>query len=68
MNPVQITITLDQSTGQVQVSGAIDNPIFAYGLLETAKETLKAYYASQSKNGLTVARSLPNGGSASSQS
>lgn len=37
---VQLTITLDEATGNIQVNGPIDQTILAYGLLEAAKQAI----------------------------
>ena len=39
---VVLTITLDQLTGSVQVSGPIGNRFVCYGMLEMAKEAIAA--------------------------
>lgn len=40
-----LTITLTQATGQVNVSGSIQNPVLAYGLLKLGEIALQQHYA-----------------------
>ena len=40
---VTLTITLDQLTGMVNVNGPLQNPLLCYGLLEAAKDSIRAY-------------------------
>lgn len=42
---IALTITLDQTTGQVNVNGPIDNGLLCYGLLEAAKDAIRQYAA-----------------------
>lgn len=37
---VQLTITIDPTTGAVNVNGPIGNKMFCYGLLEMAREAI----------------------------
>ena len=57
----RIAIVLD-ANGNVQVSGAIDNKLVAYGLLEAARDAIRDYHEANAAkhNGLTIAKSLPS--------
>ena len=44
---IELLLSLDQEKGQLNVSGAIENPLVAYGLLELAKQQLVAHYAAK---------------------
>jgi hypothetical protein len=44
----QLNIMLDDA-GQVQVNGTIDNKLYAYGLLELAKEAIQIHVANAQK-------------------
>ena len=44
---IELLISLDQEKGQLNVSGAIENPLVAYGLLELGKQQLATHYASK---------------------
>jgi hypothetical protein len=56
----ELKITL-LDTGEVQVSGPIDNMIMCYGLLECAKDVLKSHRDQKAKLVRPVTL-LPNGG------
>jgi hypothetical protein len=43
MQDIILTITLKPTTGQVSVSGPIDNKTMAYGMLATAKDAIYDY-------------------------
>lgn len=45
---IQMVITLDQVTGQVNVQGPVNNLILCYGLLEAAKDSCREYIKQQS--------------------
>lgn len=47
---IQMVLTYDQLTGQLQISGPIQNTLFALGLLEMAKDAVRNYAAEASKN------------------
>jgi hypothetical protein len=55
---LKLVITLDSTTGQVNVNGPINDRIFCFGLLEMAKEAINAYSAQQQKQ-IMVARPFP---------
>lgn len=38
---IQLTITLDEKTGNLQVTGPIQDRILCYGMLELAKATIQ---------------------------
>jgi len=40
-----LTITFDQMTGHVNVTGPIENGLVCYGMLECAKDALRAHAA-----------------------
>jgi hypothetical protein len=44
---IQIVITFDPSTGQVNLQGPLENPIMLYGVLESAKDVYRQYLAKQ---------------------
>ncbi len=44
MPAMQMVITVTEQ-GQVNVTGPLDNPLVAYGLLEVAKDTLRNHFA-----------------------
>ncbi len=50
---IQLVISFDQATGQVSVSGPIDNKLLSYGLLEVARDTIAAHKAT---NGIVPIR------------
>lgn len=50
---IQLIITLDQATGQIQVQGPIENAMLVYGMLEAAKDAIREFKANQ-KNGLVA--------------
>lgn len=52
---LQLTIVMDPQTGQVSLTGPINDKLFCYGLLELAKECIRTH-AEQSKNQILVAR------------
>ena len=47
------------TNGQVQVSGHIDDLMFVYGLLECAKDAVKAYHQRKSVSGIVPVKKLP---------
>jgi len=55
VTPPTLAITLTE-TGQVQVSGPIQNLVLCYGLLEAAKDAIRKHSASAPKSGLVMAR------------
>lgn len=42
---IQLLITMDPSDGKVSVTGPIDQPVLAYGLLELARDAIKDHNA-----------------------
>jgi hypothetical protein len=60
-NPALVlTITLDQLTGAVQVTGPIQNPLICMGMLEMAKKAIHDYATEQAKgNRIVPAASMP---------
>ena len=56
--PIQILITLAED-GQLTVSGAIQNKAMAYGLLELAKDAIRAQAVAP---GIIPVRLMPNNG------
>ena len=59
---IQIVITL-QDDGQLTITGPIQNRVMAYGLLELAKDAIRAHEAP--KSGIVPVHIIPpsNGGS-----
>lgn len=55
-----MTITLDQTTGQVQVSGPIGNPMLCMGMIEMAKVAIHDY-AKANRGVIVPAQSMPVG-------
>lgn len=54
---IQFVITYDQSTGQVQIQGPVENKVLVYGLMELVKDAVRqASEAAQKNGGLVVAR------------
>lgn len=59
---IEMLITLDQATGQMQVSGPIENKGLAYMMLELARDLVRDHADATAKasHGLAVVRgSLP---------
>lgn len=57
---VVLTISLDQATGQVGVSGPIQNAFVCMGMLEMAKKAIHDFTTEQAKGQRIVpAKSLP---------
>ena len=57
---VQLVITLDQATGAIQVSGPIEQPMLAYGLLELARDAIRDHNAQKKAlNGLVIPQIVP---------
>jgi len=55
-----LTITLDQTTGAVQVNGPIHNPMICMGMMEMAKNAIHDFAKEQAKGQRIVpASSLP---------
>lgn len=44
---VQLVITFDQISGQVNVSGPINNAMLCYGMLEAAKDSIRSFVQKQ---------------------
>lgn len=42
---IQLTITLDEKTGQLQVSGPIENRMLCYGMMDLAKDVIREQHA-----------------------
>lgn len=42
---VELHISYDQATGQINVTGAVDNKLVAYGLLESARDAIYEHHA-----------------------
>jgi hypothetical protein len=55
-----LSITFDQLTGQVNVSGPIENYLVCYGMLEAAKDAIRAFAVQRAQNQvITPATFLP---------
>ena len=54
MNTVVLTITLDQATGNVNVTGPIDNKFVAFGMIEMAKEAISEWHRQNAGGGKIV--------------
>jgi hypothetical protein len=52
---IELVISFDQTTGQVGVSGPINDRILCYGLLEMAREAI-AKAGQEKKNGIVPIR------------
>jgi hypothetical protein len=57
-NDIKLILSFDAQTGQVNVTGPINDRLFCFGLLELAKEAINAHYVQQQKQ-IMVARPLP---------
>ena len=53
----QLVITLS-ANGQIQITGPIENLVLTYGLLETAKDTIRRH-AEQPPSPIALARGIP---------
>lgn len=40
---VELRITLDQLSGQIQVTGPVNNSVLAYGMIEAAKDAIRRF-------------------------
>jgi hypothetical protein len=49
-----LTITFDQLTGAVQVTGPIQNPLICMGMMEMAKQCVHNFVAEQAKGNRIV--------------
>jgi hypothetical protein len=58
---IQLIIEHDTESGQIQVSGPIDNELYCYGLLEKARQAVVANQV-KSKSGLVAPHFAPRGG------
>lgn len=47
MNKIQLMITLDQQTGQIDIAGPIENKVLCLGLLSFAERLVQDYQAPQ---------------------
>lgn len=56
---LQLVITWDQVTGQIQVTGPIGNPVLAKGMMEEAKKAIDNYQSAMQK-GVVLANANPN--------
>lgn len=59
---IQLTITLDPQTNQINVAGPIDQKTLCYGMLESAKDAIRDYCAKPASGIVTVAEipSIPS--------
>lgn len=57
---ITLTIEWDMATGETNVIGPIGNKTCCYGMLETAKETIRTYVNPQKAKGL-MEKILKNG-------
>ena len=55
--PIELKIVMDES-GQINVSGPIDNKVLAYGLLEVAKDAIFQQHQ-QNQNRIQPATFMP---------
>jgi hypothetical protein len=53
MAHAQLIITFEDN-GSVSVSGAIDNKLISFGMLECAKEAISEFHRNKAKSGLVV--------------
>ena len=59
--PIELHITFDQQTGNVQVTGPLPNKILCYGMLDMAKDVIREFKG-QAAPELTIARMIPPNG------
>ena len=57
--PVRLMIVMQD--GRIGISGPIDNPLLCYGLLESAKDAIRAHIAKKQDTGLSIASFMPPG-------
>lgn len=44
---IQLVITFDQATGQINVNGPLDNAVLCFGMMEAAKDSIRKYVENQ---------------------
>jgi len=54
-----LTITFDQMTGQVNVTGPVENGLVCYGMLECAKDAIRNFAAQRTQRAILPATALP---------
>lgn len=59
--PIELHITFDQQTGNVQVTGPLPNKLLCYGMLELAKDVIREFKG-QAAPELMIARVIPPNG------
>jgi len=59
-NIVRMEILFDQVKGTIQVNGPVENPIFCYGLLECARQSIQQHNQRKAEgNRIVPANVLP---------
>lgn len=58
-NTLKMVLLFDTQTGAFNISGPIDNKIFAYGLLELAKETIYNHHRQKEQGSISLPIPLP---------
>ena len=48
-NEIELIVGLNQATGEVSVSGPLENKLMAYGLLEAAKDAIREHHTAAPK-------------------
>ena len=59
--PAPVRLMIVMQDGRIGVQGPIDNPLLCYGLLESAKDAIRAHIAKKQETGLSIASFLPPG-------
>lgn len=59
--PAPVRLMIVMQDGRIGISGPIDNPLLCYGLLESAKDAIRAHISKKQETGLSIASFLPPG-------